>query len=291
MKLSVVLLAVAGVVAALAAAVLMGTLSARRSGEWASAKTTLMVAAQDLPALSVVTEAVVSQQEIMRSQLPAGGLTSPAQVVGQLLIVPMTKGQAFTSACFAGKSPGQQLLKALPPGKRAMSVSLAHYSALSGLLYPGAVVDVLSTYKSGSDSEVVSKTLLRGVQVLAIEDETVGAEKAEKGETGSRGSRAGSGGRQVTLMVDSRQASALQVAMERGNVSLVLRNPQEVSSEPQVAQAPTEDGNGVRRRSTWDIQVLRGTEASEVSVPWPSQETPGGEADSSAVVPGTSGGS
>lgn len=290
MKLSVVLLAVAGVVAALAAAVLMGTLSAPRS-EPGGGKTTLLVADRDLPALTVVTEAVISQQEITRSQLPAGGLTSPAQVVGQLLIVPMTKGQAFTSACFAGKSPGQQLLKALPAGKRAMSVSLANYSALSGLLYPGAVVDVLSTYKSPMEGGVVSKTLLRGVQVLAIEDQTIGAEKTEKGESSSPQRSSGSG-RQVTLMVDSKQASALQVAMEQGSVSLVLRNPQELSAEPAATPAASagEDSNGPRRAATWDIQVLRGSEASEVSVPWPSEQTPGGEGENT-VAPKTSGGS
>jgi Flp pilus assembly protein CpaB len=95
------------------------------------------------------------------------------------------------------------------------------------LLYPGCVVDVLAgfklTYAYQGKGQAISTTLLHGIQVLAVEKKTIVSKQedeleAAKPPTSSRNIS-------VTLMVDPRQAEALQLAMKHGNISLALRNP------------------------------------------------------------------
>ena len=97
---------------------------------------------------------------------------------------------------------------------------------MEGLLYPGCVVDVLASFKVSSKvklGEAVSTTLLTSIQVMAVENQTVASYDEGKKETQSPNST-----RQkllVTLMVESKQAEALQLAMENGRISLAMRNP------------------------------------------------------------------
>src|SRR5262249_4211654 len=159
----------------------------------------------------------VTVKTITRSQAPVDCVSDPVQIVGQVLTVSVLEGQALTKNCFAPEGSGYHIASTLPLGMRAMSVSLADYSRLHGLLYPGSVVDVLASFKVPSTdrrgTDVVSVTLLRSVEVLAVEDRTVtkSEEKPEKAPTGLYDRR-----KRVTLMVNSKQAEALQVAMENG---------------------------------------------------------------------------
>jgi Flp pilus assembly protein CpaB len=127
---------------------------------------------------------------------------------------------------FAGSGPGVHLAATLPEGMRAMSVSLSDYSSLDGLLYPGCAVDVLATFDLRGQTEdkeggVISTTILRGVQVLAIEDKTAVSASEKTDEKAARQDRR----RRVTLMVNPKQAEQLQLAMEHGMISLSMRNP------------------------------------------------------------------
>jgi hypothetical protein len=64
--------------------------------------------------------------------------------------------------------------------------------------------------------------MLRGVQVLAVAGHTVVSNPEDKGTArGSRASRSAT----VTLLVSPKQAEALQLAAENGNVSVTIRNP------------------------------------------------------------------
>jgi Flp pilus assembly protein CpaB len=143
------------------------------------------------------------------------------------------EGQPFTSNCFADEKSGARLASALKNGMRAVSVSLKPEKA--GLLYPGCIVDVLvslnrpSTEESGT-KEAMSMTLLQGIEVLAIDELSVMSEEATPEPAKPETTTASSSKRErkdrlVTMMVNSNQAKALQLAAQYGGVSLALRNP------------------------------------------------------------------
>ncbi|MHC4294244.1 MAG: Flp pilus assembly protein CpaB [Planctomycetota bacterium] len=239
MKWSIIGLVIAGVTASLFAAVLVGALRAenRSTGEaWAVREVTVVTAAKNLPAMSVVKGDDVTEKTVLLDQAPEGSLFDPVQVVGKVLVVPMVAGQSFTSRCFASEGTGVHLASALPEGMRAISVSLSNHGGLRGIIYPGSVVDVLVSLRvplrEGTGHEVISVTLLQGVHVLAVENRTVTRENAQGDTNLSDGMRR----LMVTLMLDSARAEALQLAMQYGTISLALRNPLDMSL---VTKAPT----------------------------------------------------
>lgn len=228
MKLFVFGLLVVGLIAALAATVLVSSLLARDTFQQAAvvvADGQILVAKQGLPAMSVIRAQDVTVQTIKQDKIPENAVTSSVQVVGKVLAVPVVEGQAFTQDLFADKGSGVHVAAALPEGMRAVTVSLSDYSGMEGLLYPGSVVDVLVSFRppgeEGTLSQAIATTLLQGVQVLAVDNQTIMSTSTPETQVRSSVSHR----LRVTLMVSSRQAKALQLAIAYGSVSLAMRNP------------------------------------------------------------------
>lgn len=234
MKMQVIGLAGLGLVAALSASVLIGTAGARKQQVQESNEVSVIIAKAGLPPMTKIDASNVSIKKVARAQAPSGSFTDEVQVVGQVLIVPVVEGQAFTKACFAPEGSGFHLAANLPKGMRAISIAMADYSGLDGLLYPGSCVDVIASFdmrgKANGDQGIISKTMLQGVQVLAVDNRTVVSQGDEETKKSSDRKK------RVTILVDDKQAQMVQLAMQHGTVSLALRNPTDVASdaEPQV---------------------------------------------------------
>jgi len=161
-------------------------------------------------------------------ELPEGQLVSPARIVGRVLSIPVVEGQILTESCFVSEGTGALLAAALPHGMRAVTVAVSSRAMPDRiLLYPGCVVDVLVAYRLSSrttEGQALSTTMLRGIQVLAVSGDSV-VSNPESQEEGGTKKRNTSRGTLVTLLVDPKQAEALQLAVENGSISLSLRNP------------------------------------------------------------------
>jgi len=230
MKWGIVILLILGIVAAASAAVLMGVLNISSSGSADKQSTDIEVAMAkvSMPAMTVVTLKHINTEMISRDELPKGQLVSPARIIGRVLTVPVVEGQVLTESCFVTEGTGAQLAAAIPHGMRAVTVAVSSKSMPDSiLLYPGCVVDVLVAYRlsnRASEGQALSTTMLRGIQVLAVSGDSVisNPESEEKNGTKKRNT---SRGTIVTLMVDTKQAEALQLAVENGQISLSIRNP------------------------------------------------------------------
>ena len=246
MKWSIAGLLAIGIVAAVSASVLVASLrQPQPAADQSKAKSepkdkTVLVAARPMLAMEIVASDAVKQQTVSKSDAPVHSFADPAQAVGKVLIVPLVEGQVITKDCFAAPGSGLRLAASLPEGMRAVSVSLSNFASLRGLLYPGCAVDVLASFRmphgSRSKGEAISTTLLRGVQVLAVNTRTVVEEtpsdEKDKDKDKDKAKRKQSSTTRrsnlVTLMVNSRQAEALQLASHYGEVSLALRNPRDL---------------------------------------------------------------
>jgi len=229
---SIVFLALFGVVAAVAAAVLTASLSASRiqaAVPEQEREVTILVAAKDIPAMQTVTKSDVTEKVVKISAAPAEYYSDPAQIVGKVLSLPVVEGQTYNDDNFPAEGSGLLLATHLPKGKRAVQLALDDYAGLEGLLYPGCIVDVVASFKVDSSAKIgraVSTTLLQNIQVLGVEGSTVVHKETEEEQQGrTRASRNMQKSLLVTVMVDSRQAEALQLALEHGTISLALRNP------------------------------------------------------------------
>ena len=92
MKLIITFLIILGVVAAFAAVLMVGSL---RAGLASNANTQavvkdveIMVAAVDLPAMSIISAHAVAKMSVPASEVPDNAATNTVQVVGQVLTVP-----------------------------------------------------------------------------------------------------------------------------------------------------------------------------------------------------------
>src|SRR4051812_3572660 len=237
MKVAVAFLVMLGLLAAVCATVLVKSLTAR-PGPAQEAVTSdpdvdILVATRDITPTEIVDTNAVTTKKIPAAQVPEGALLNSVQVVGKVLTTRMVQGQPFTKTNFIRTNDGMFLAASLPRGKRAISVSLAEWSGMAGLLYPGGVVDVLVSIKpgSGAGNDTVCTTVLQGLQVLAIGQQSIASEEFKDKEPGALAGSGKMNYRMVTLLVDPKQAELIQLAIQNGSVSLSMRNPMDAGRE------------------------------------------------------------
>lgn len=239
MKWAVIILIVLGLLAALSASLLVNALRSEKMDTLTgSGKVKAVVATTSLPAMSWITSQHVEVKEVQKKGLAADYFSDSIQVIGKVLAVPIVKDQVLTKRSLIAEGSGAQLAAGLSPGMRAVSVPVSRHSVMGGLLYPGCIVDVIATFNlrtRDAKGEAISTTLLRRVRVLTVQDESI-ISMAGQEEQKTRTSRT-EAQLTVTLEVDSRQAEALQLAMNNGKITLAMRNPldqQEVDSDAMV---------------------------------------------------------
>ncbi|MCC6681601.1 MAG: Flp pilus assembly protein CpaB [Phycisphaeraceae bacterium] len=242
MKASIITLVALGMVAAFCAALLTASMGkAKTASKQTLEPISVLIATRDMPSMTIVTEDSFEQSERMPDELPQGAIGKPLMIMGKPLARAVVKGQPLTRDCFALDSLGVEMVAKMPKGKRAMTVDLALASGLEGLLYPGCVVDVLATFKidprNSGEGLAVSTTLLQGIEVIAIDSETISVSSdSEQNTVNVKNAEETSlrrKTRRVTLLVDPRQAEALQLATEHGTVALAMRNPLDSESPDQ----------------------------------------------------------
>lgn len=295
MRWSIVALGLVGLIAAGAAAFLVAGLRTSRAAVpgIAAPQAGVLFATKSMPALSVVEAGSVVLRTVPLSEAPPNAMSDPVTVVGKVLRHPVVAGQAITPAVLAAKDSAINLAAAVREGMRAVSVSLADYEALQGLLYPGSVVDVLFSFKAPAGSkdqadETVSTTLLRAVQVLAIENRTI-LSPAEGGDVPTTATR-GTQHQMVTLMVSPKQAELLQLAQKFGSITLSMRNPLDADPGGRGETLLSQMSEFLKKRvapavvpaalaapapasqpaaNLWQVRVIRGgaTEMQNVSLP------------------------
>jgi pilus assembly protein CpaB len=217
-----------GLLAGLSALLLVSALRSEKMAELrGKGNVNAVVAVKALPAMSLLTSQNTAIKKVPRNGLAVDFLFDQAQVVGKVLARPVEEGQVLTKGTLMSEGTGAQLAASLKPGMRAMSVPVSKHSVMGGLLYPGCLVDVVATFHLRYQEErgqAISTTLLQGIQVLAVQDESV-MTKTEQEKTQTKSSRGSESQLTVTLMVDTRQAEALQLAMDFGKITLAMRNP------------------------------------------------------------------
>ncbi len=143
----------------------------------------------------------------------------------------------------------QELSSLLREGMRAMNISVSSTETFAGLLRPGDRVDVLLTgtrppAERGADPERITIPLLQNVLVLAV-----GRDTGNPDYSGDDGNL-----KEVSIAVTIEQAGLVAHAGDRGELSLVLRNPRDVDIIEEVQDTLDSDLIEPARRE----QIQRG---------------------------------
>jgi pilus assembly protein CpaB len=135
----------------------------------------------------------------------------------------------------------------LPSGKRAVAVRISAENTAGGFILPHDRVDVLHTVANQGEGEgqkeSVSRTILRNVTVLAIDQSVEEKKSDEKDKT-----KMVVVGKTATLELDPLQAENLAAAEATGMLSLALRSAAD-NGEVATLQRP---------QSSHKVAVLRG---------------------------------
>ena len=131
------------------------------------------------------------------------------------------------------RATGGYLSTLLPSGKRAVAVRISAETTAGGLILPNDRVDVLVTIPQQGRSEHVTRTILRNVPVLAIDQSIDDASKDEKIKA-----KAVAVGKTATLELNQHQAEVLVAGEASGVISLALRSTQDNGDTQESGEQP-----------------------------------------------------
>jgi pilus assembly protein CpaB len=181
----------------------------------------VVVAATDLDIGAELRRDDVRVIQWPANAVPANAISTPEEVIGRGLILPVIQNEPILPMKLASKEAGSGLPPAIPPGLRAISVRVNEVIGVAGYVLPGTRVDVVATVNPGNERrDITSKVILTNVQVLAA------GTKIDR-ETDKNKPIAVT---VVTLLVDPDEAERLTLASNEGKIQLALRNPLDKAS-------------------------------------------------------------
>jgi len=254
-------LAVATLLAVAAGLWMHGSMRAREERarkEWELVE--VLVAAED-----VEEGEPIRARQVVAAEMPArfvsDSMVHPAHadtIVGQRVLVPLRRGDPILWSHFRAAQEEGRLSERILRRTRAVTVPVTERSSVGGFIQPNDHVDVLATFRDPQSQEMVTVTLLHNVVVLAT------GRAADREDGWSRGYS------EVSLLVLPEEAELLVLAQELGNITLVLRHPDEVDVDSDRGRTTVQTlltGERSRaleqlRRAT--VQVIRGSRTADL---------------------------
>ena len=112
--------------------------------------TPVIVAKADIPARTTITAGMIEVRNVQADAKSALALGTTDEVVGQVTRFPIAANEQVTSSKIVSLAPGElasdrSLGFVVPPGKRAIAVTVSPIVAAGGLVLPGDYIDVMFT--------------------------------------------------------------------------------------------------------------------------------------------------
>lgn len=222
---------------------------------------------------------------------PEGAFTTATELVGRVSAVQLNKGQAVMEPLLAPGGSGSGLAAIVPPGMRAITIEVNEFSGLAGMVTPGCMVDVLACVQGDGDTEMLSRTIVQNIKVLAV------GQRMSPGRPESRDGQP-EPFRSVTLLASTEESEAIDLAASTSRPRLVMRSGLDVEkttsegitvadlrggkasnsgrvdpweSTPVVNTNPTTQPTSVFERvQSRTIKIIRAGQESSVNIPVPS---------------------
>lgn len=238
---SLILLAIALVLALAAVFVAQRWLSTKQEAAVATAVETIpvVVAAAQISPLDKIKPDQLKVMEMPKSSvpfdasLPGGGLNfyaKPGEVVGKFATQTIFPNEVIVRQRLRDNQGGSSLSNILSPGMRAVSVRVNEATGVAGFLLSGNHVDILNTRKAPDSDAIVTHLVLQNVKILAVDQD---ASTDDKGKPTLA--------KTVTVEVRPQEASKLMRAAEVGTIQMVLRNPGDDLLVPEAAYASRDE--------------------------------------------------
>jgi pilus assembly protein CpaB len=192
--------------------------SVRSSSASASPTRAVLVAARDIPARALLTDAYYVKTEKPVNDVDSDAASDPKQLVGKYSLINIPAGSVISKSKVSSAA-ANALPARLPVGMRAVSISIDRVKGVAGLIQPGDRVDVIAVPPRMGSEVPQASAILRGVLVLAMgnEVETTSATPAPENQNLTT----------VTLALTPAQVDLLAAADLNTTLRLALRPPKE----------------------------------------------------------------
>jgi pilus assembly protein CpaB len=178
--------------------------------------------------------------------------------IGQRLMVPLKAGDPILVSHFEAAREAEFSTMINPKG-RAVTIDVQEKSAVGLWVRPNDHVDVIGSFRDLASQELKTVTLLQNVVVLATGRVTANTlyvpEEQKKFQT-------------VTLLVLPEEAQILTLGQELGQITLLLRNPEDLDYQEKrsVVDQKTlltgERASELQQRRYKTIQIIRGNKTT-----------------------------
>lgn len=123
-------------------------------------KTSVLVADRDIPAGTMITEDMLSLEEIPIAYIPGPYLTDPRHAIGRFPVIHIDAGGLVHRGALGR---GLQI----EHGMRAVTIDVNKVTGVGGLLSPGDHVDVIVSYVADITKVSITELVWQDVEVLA----------------------------------------------------------------------------------------------------------------------------
>ncbi|MBI4025181.1 MAG: Flp pilus assembly protein CpaB [Verrucomicrobia bacterium] len=196
----------------------------------------VVAAAKELAIGTEIKPGDLGKREVSKKSISSRNIT-PEQmemVMGRKLKNTVSiKAPLLWSDIVGDEQKGGNLAAMVNENERAVSIPVDMTSSVTGLIEPNDHVDILGTFtfptsRGDPQLDTVTLTILQNVTILATGKDTARTlmDVAMRGG----GQRRAVSYSTVTLLVTPKEAEMLVFAMQKGRLTLTLRNPSDVSS-------------------------------------------------------------
>jgi pilus assembly protein CpaB len=185
----------------------------------------VVVAAVDVSEGTVVTMEMVSQRSVPEMFITSSVVKpdSATYVIGQKVMVSLQAGDPLLWSQFETSRAAERLTTKVVKRMRAVTIDAKSSSSVGGWVRPNDHIDVIGTFKDPDTNQQVALTLLQNVVVLAT-GKITGNTNINLMPEGERTYG------NVTLMVVPEEGEILTLAQELGNLTLALRNEDDIDT-------------------------------------------------------------
>jgi pilus assembly protein CpaB len=197
----------------------------------------VLIATQDIPLGTAISESMLGIRELPQAYVEDRHIAAAdaQRIIGVRVTSGVRAGESLLWSDLATTSDQSRDLSSLVrSGQRAITIAADASASFGGLVRPGDRVDVLLTLERAA-SDPVTVPLLQNLLVLAAGQDT-GAMQRPGQQT-----RRPTTINQVTLSASIEQAQLLAFASERGRLTLILRNPDDIEVLENLPETSTAD--------------------------------------------------
>ncbi len=199
------------------------TAAAAAAAQSARVMVSVLPAAPDIPAGSLLKPADLASRQVPQASVPADATPDSEDerraLYGAMVRRSMAAGEVIHLADALRPGDHGFLAAVLKGDMRAVTVGVDNISGTAGLIWPGDRVDLILTQTIAEPSlpigrRIVAETVVSNVRVIAIDQRMV---------EGAANSSPAPEARTVTLEVSEHDAQGVQVAVRLGRLSLSVR--------------------------------------------------------------------